>query len=67
LKISYCRSNEEGEIENIVEKKEYKVYQRIYLSLQEDEVELANPLFKNIYNHLINYYHQNENFRWSSI
>lgn len=57
------RSNEEGVVENIVERKEYKVYQRIYLSLQEDEVELANPLFKEIYNHLINYFHQNEEFQ----
>lgn len=57
------KSNEEGEIENITEKKDYKVYQRIYLSLQEDEVELANPLFRDIYNNLINYYHQNEHFQ----
>lgn len=56
-------ANEEGEISETTEKKELKVYQRIYLSLQEDEVELANPLFLNIYNHLINYYHQNENFQ----
>ena len=39
-----------------------KVHQRIYLSLQEDEVELANPLFKEIYNDLIVYYNLNENF-----
>jgi DNA primase len=32
------------------------------LSLQEDEVELANPLFKAIFNDLMNYYLQNENF-----
>jgi DNA primase len=56
------KTNEAGEIENIIEKKEYKVYQRIYLSLQEDEVELANPLFRDIFNNLIAYYHQNENF-----
>ena len=56
------RANEEGEIENVVEKKEYKVFQRIYLSLQEDEVELANPLFRDIYNNLVNYYLQNESF-----
>ena len=56
------KTNEEGDIENVIEKKECKVYQRIYLSLQEDEVELANPLFRDIYNNLINYYHQNENF-----
>jgi len=56
-------ANGEGEIEESTEKKELKVYQRIYLSLQEDEVELANPLFLNIYNHLIDYYHQHENFQ----
>ncbi|MFC6096993.1 DNA primase [Flavobacterium qiangtangense] len=56
------KTNEEGEIHEVSEKKEYKVYQRIYLSLQEDEVELANPLFRDIYNDLINYFHQNETF-----
>lgn len=56
------KANEEGEIENVIEKKEYKVFQRIYLSLQEDEVELANPLFRDIFNNLINYYLQNETF-----
>jgi DNA primase len=59
---AFLKTNDEGEIENVVEKKEYKVYQRIYLSLQEDEVELANPLFRDIFNDLINFYHQNENF-----
>ena len=57
------KTNDDGEIETTTEKKEIKVYQRIYLSLQEDEVELANPLFLSIYNHLINYYHQNETFQ----
>jgi len=56
------KTNGDGEIENVIEKKEYKVYQRIFLSLQEDEVELANPLFRDIFKNLINYYHQNENF-----
>jgi DNA primase len=56
------KTNELGEIENVIEKKEYKVFQRIYLSLQEDEVELANPLFRNIFNNLINYYLQNDSF-----
>ncbi|WP_281297358.1 DNA primase [Flavobacterium limnophilum] len=56
------KANEEGEIENVIEKKQYKVFQRIYLSLQEDEVELANPLFRDIFNGLVNYYLQNENF-----
>ena len=56
------KTNDEGEIENTIEKKEYIVYQRIFLSLQEDEVELANPLFRDIFNNLIAYFHQNENF-----
>jgi DNA primase len=59
---TFLRTNEEGEIETVTEKKEYKVFQRIYLSLQEDEVELANPLFRDIFNDLIDYYHHNENF-----
>jgi DNA primase len=56
------KTNEEGEIENLTEKKEYKVFQRIFLSLQEDEVELTNPLFQEIYTHLITYFNQNETF-----
>ena len=56
------KTNEAGEIENVIEKKDYKVFQRIFLSLQEDEVELANPLFRDIFSNLINYYHQNESF-----
>lgn len=56
------KTNPEGEIQQDSEKKEYRVYQRIYLSLQEDEVELTNPVFRAIYNDLINYFHQNEIF-----
>ncbi|GEC71109.1 DNA primase [Flavobacterium flevense] len=56
------KTNEDGEIVYVSEMKAYKVFQRIYLSLQEDEVELANPLFRNIFNDLINYYLQNDNF-----
>ena len=46
----------------VKEMNRYKVYQRIFLSLQEDETELANPLFKNIYDDLIAYFNQNETF-----
>jgi DNA primase len=56
------KANEEGEVVEVTEKKDYKVYQRIYLSLQEDEVELANPLFRRIYNGIVNYYLQHEEF-----
>jgi DNA primase len=56
------KTNANGEVENIIEKKEYFVYQRVYLSLQEDEVELANSLFRDIYLNLVNYFNQNETF-----
>jgi DNA primase len=56
------KTNENGEMEEVKEMNRYKVYQRIFLSLQEDEIELANPLFKNIYNDLIHYFNQNETF-----
>jgi DNA primase len=56
------KANEEGEMIEERETSKVKVHQRIYLSLQEDEVELANPLFKEIYNDLIAYYNQNDEF-----
>jgi DNA primase len=56
------KTNANGEVENTIEKKEYFVYQRVYLSLQEDEVELANSLFRDIYLNLVYYFNQNETF-----
>lgn len=56
------KTNGEGELEEVFERKEYKVFQRIYLSLQEDEIELANPMFLGIYNHLIQFFLQHEVF-----
>ena len=56
------KTNEDGELKEVKEINKYKVFQRIYLSLQEDEVELANPIFKEIYNDLIAYFNENETF-----
>lgn len=56
------KSDEKGEMIEVSEMNKYKVFQRIYLSLHEDEIELANPLFKDIYNDLIEYFNQNETF-----
>ncbi|MFD2891781.1 DNA primase [Flavobacterium chuncheonense] len=56
------KANEEGELIEVKEMNTYKVYQRIFLSLQEDEIELANPLFRAIYTDLINYFNQQETF-----
>ncbi len=56
------KANELGEMVEVKEMNKYKVYQRVYLSLQEDETELANPLFRSIYNDLISYFNTNESF-----
>ncbi len=56
------RNNEEGEVEEYTEKRGYKVFDRVYLSLQEDEVELANPMFRDIYNNIMMFFRQNETF-----
>ena len=58
----HIKSDEKGEMIEVPEMNKYKVFQRIYLSLHEDEIELANPLFRNIYNDLIDYFNQNETF-----
>ncbi|OYQ33247.1 DNA primase [Flavobacterium cyanobacteriorum] len=52
------KADEEGELKEVTEMKQYKVYERIFLSLQEDEIELANPLFRKLYSSLIEYYRQ---------
>lgn len=59
---TFIRLNEEGEAEEVRETITSKIYERIYLSLQEDEVELANAEFRAIYNDLIAYFHANETF-----
>nr|WP_315206806.1 DNA primase [uncultured Flavobacterium sp.] len=55
-------TNPEGEVGEVLVKKERKVYEEIYLSLQEDEIEFATGLFKEIYNDVISVYLQNDNF-----
>ena len=59
----FLQANEEGVVETVSVLKKQKVYQRIYLSLQEDEVELAHPLFKKIFNDLMAYFTQHDSFQ----
>lgn len=54
--------DESGNLVDIKETNSYKIYEKIYLALQEDEIELANPIFRNIYTDIINYYNQNLEF-----
>ncbi|MDQ8011576.1 MAG: DNA primase [Flavobacterium nitrogenifigens] len=58
----FLKADEEGNVKEVSEKRQYKVFEKIYLSLQEDEIELSNVLFKNIYTNIIDFYNQNEKF-----
>lgn len=58
----FLKADEEGNVKEVSEKRKYKVYEKVYLSLQEDEVELSNTLFQNIYTNIIEFYNQNETF-----
>ena len=56
------KENEEGDLILEPESLEAKVYEKIYLDLQEDEIELANEQFRAIYYKLIEYLNEQEEF-----
>ncbi|WP_333695271.1 DNA primase [Flavobacterium sp.] len=58
----FVKYDDNGKETEVSEKVIQKIYERIYLSLQEDEIEFANPVFNAIYLDLITQYHQNESF-----
>ena len=43
-----------------------KVFDKVFLSLQEDEVEMSNPTFQAILKNIINFYYNNENWHLES-
>jgi DNA primase len=59
---TFLSKDDSGNIVEVKETNSYKVYEKIYLALQEDEIELSNPMFKTIYTDIINYYNQNIEF-----
>ena len=56
------KENEEGDLVLEPESLETKVFEKIYLDLQDDEIELTNTQFKNIYYKLIEALNQTEDF-----
>jgi DNA primase len=56
------KENKEGDLILEPESLESKVYEKIYLDLQDDEIELTNPHFKNIYYRLIEDLNHKEDF-----
>ncbi|NNT71901.1 DNA primase [Flavobacterium sp. IMCC34852] len=58
----YVNFDEEGNEIEVKEKIKCKISERIFLSLQEDEISFTNPLFQEIYNDLIHNYVNNPSF-----
>lgn len=56
----YIKYDEFGKEYEETENKTYKVYERIFLNLQEDEIEFTNPVFKDLYKGIMDYYLANQ-------
>nr|WP_297785147.1 DNA primase [uncultured Allomuricauda sp.] len=56
------KENEEGELVLEPEVVEAKVYEKVYLDLQDDEIELTNEHFKNLYYRLIERLNEDADF-----
>ncbi|MCZ8198024.1 MAG: DNA primase [Flavobacterium sp.] len=57
----FIKYEDEKEVQ-VTEKVISKIFNRIYLNLQEDEIQFANPIFKDIYDDLIANYLNNDIF-----
>ncbi|WP_298506129.1 DNA primase [uncultured Maribacter sp.] len=60
------KENEDGDLVLEPESSEVKVYEKIYLDLQDDEIELANEKFRAIYYKLIEELNEKEDFAINS-
>lgn len=50
------QQDEKGDLNEAVKKMEVKVHEKVFLDLQQDEIELTHPLFRKTYTSLINQY-----------
>ena len=58
----YLKINEDGNEEIVTEIRQLKVFEKVYLSLQEDEIKFSNPLFRNLITQILNLYLQEGSF-----
>lgn len=56
----FIKFDEFGKEYEHVERKSYKVYERVYLNLQEDEIQFANPVFRDLYKAIMDYFTSHE-------
>ena len=58
LKMSFYSLDDEGKIELTPTEISAKVYEKIYLDLQQDEVELSTKSFRELYHSLLSIYNE---------
>ena len=62
----FLETTEAGEVVNVRENQELKIYEKIFLDLQQDEIELADPIFHQLYVVIMNGYAENPEFQLTS-
>ncbi|MGC6479024.1 MAG: DNA primase [Flavobacteriaceae bacterium] len=62
----FLETTEAGEVVNVRENQELKIYEKIFLDLQQDEIELADPIFHQLYVAIMNGYAENPEFQLTS-
>ena len=59
-------TDETGEVVHIRQNQELKIYEKIFLDLQQDEIELADPVFHELYLSIMSQYSENSTFQMES-
>ncbi len=60
------KENEDGELELVPENYTAKVYEKVYLDLQDDEVAFTNVMFRQVYDVVVARLSQDQNFQMDS-
>ena len=61
------REDDAGEMQLTSERHEARVSEKIFLDLQEDEIELSDPVFQKIYQELMQKYQTSDDFSWKDL
>lgn len=60
-------ADENGKLQEKLVEQDLKVYEKIFLELQEDEIEFSNPIFKEVYDLIISQCTENQQFSIQSV
>lgn len=60
-------ADENGKLQEKLVEQDLKVYEKIFLELQEDEIEFSNPIFKEVYDLIVLQYTENQQFSVQSV